>query len=206
MEEKDIHAELASIRSLMERSSRFLSLSGLSGVLAGIYASIGAFIAYKLVFEKHNSLTISDSYIENPSIYHVLYLIATVVLVLSILTGILLSIREAKKKKEQYWNPVSKRLIANMAIPLVTGGIFILILISKAEYQFIAASCLLFYGLALIAASQYTFSDVKYLGFCQIILGLLAALTPESGLLFWIAGFGVLHIIYGTIMHFKYKQ
>lgn len=206
MEEKDIHSELASIRSLMERSSRFLSLSGLSGVLAGIYASIGAFIGYRLVFEKYNGLIISDSYAENPSIYHSLYLIALLVLVLSVLTGILLSIREAKKKKEQYWNPVSKRLITNMAIPLATGGLFILILISKADYQFIAASCLLFYGLALIAASQYTFSDVKYLGFCQIILGLLAAWIPESGLLFWIAGFGVLHIIYGAIMHFKYKQ
>ena len=206
MEEKDIHSELASIRSLMERSSRFLSLSGLSGVLAGIYASIGAFIGYRLVFEKYNGLIISDSYAENPNIYHALYLIAALVLVLSVLTGILLSIREAKKKKEHYWNPVSKRLITNMAIPLVTGGLFILILISKAEYQFIAASCLLFYGLALTAASQYTFSDVKYLGFCQITLGLLAAWMPENGLLFWIAGFGLLHIIYGAIMHFKYKQ
>jgi hypothetical protein len=206
MEEKDIHSELASIRSLMERSSRFLSLSGLSGVLAGIYASIGAFWSYQLVTDKYNSLIISDSYAENPSIYHALYLIATLVLVLSVLTGILLSIREAKKKKEQYWNPVSKRLITNMAIPLASGGIFILILISKADYQYIAAACLLFYGLALTAASQYTFSDVKYLGFCQIILGLLAAWIPESGLLFWIAGFGVLHIIYGAIMHFKYKQ
>lgn len=206
MEEKDIHSELASIRSLMERSSRFLSLSGLSGVLAGIYAAVGAFIGYKLVFEKYNGLIISDSYTENPSIYHALYLIAGAVLVLSVLTGILLSIREAKKKKEQYWNPVSKRLIANMAIPLAAGGVFILILISKADYQYIAAVCLLFYGLALTAASQYTFSDVKYLGFCQISLGLLAAWTPENGLLFWIAGFGVLHIIYGAIMHFKYKQ
>lgn len=206
MEEKDIHSELASIRSLMERSSRFLSLSGLSGVLAGIYASIGAFGAYQLVTDKYNSLIISDSYAENPNIYHALALIATVVLVLSVITAILLSIREAKKKKEHYWNPVSKRLITNMAIPLVTGGLFILILISKADYQYIAAACLLFYGLALTAASQYTFSDVKYLGFCQITLGLLAAWMPENGLLFWIAGFGILHIIYGAIMHFKYKQ
>lgn len=206
MEEKDIHSELASIRSLMERSSRFLSLSGLSGVLAGFYASFGAYTVHNLIFERYNGLIIGESYAENPDIYQSIFIIALAVLALSILTGILLSIREAKKKKENYWNPVSKRLITNMAIPLVTGGLFIAILLFKGNYQFIAASCLLFYGLALVAASQYTFSDVKYLGLCQIVLGLLAAWMHENGLLFWVVGFGVLHIIYGSIMHFKYKQ
>jgi hypothetical protein len=206
MEEKDIHSELASIRSLMERSSRFLSLSGLSGVMAGIYALFGAFIGYNIVIEKYNSLTISDSYSDNSLIYHQLILIAGMILLLSILTCLILSIREAKKKGENYWNPVSKRLISSMAIPLFTGGFFIIILLLKAEYNLIASASLIFYGLSLISASQYTFSDVKWLGFCQITLGLLAALSPESGLILWAFGFGVLHIIYGTFMHFKYNR
>lgn len=206
MEEKDIHSELASIRSLMERSSRFLSLSGLSGVMAGIYALIGAFIGYGIVKEKYTSLTISDSYLDNPLIYHQLLLIAGIILLLSILTCLILSIREAKKKGENYWNPVSKRLIISTAIPLFTGGLIIIILFLKAEYSLIASACLIFYGLSLISASQYTFSDVKWLGFCQITLGLLAALSPESGLILWAFGFGVLHIIYGTVMHFKYNR
>jgi len=206
MEEKDIHSELASIRSLMERSSRFLSLSGLSGVISGIYALIGAFIGYRLVIEKYGSLTISDSYLDNPLIYHQLLLIAGIILLLSILTCLILSIREAKKKGENYWNPVSKRLIISMATPLFTGALFIIILLLKAEYNLIASACLIFYGLSLISASQYTFSDVKWLGFCQITLGLLAALSPESGLILWAFGFGVLHIIYGTVMHFKYNR
>ena len=206
MEEKDIHSELASIRSLMERSSRFLSLSGLSGVMAGIYALIGAFIGYGIVKEKYTSLTISDSYLDNPLIYQQLLLIAGIILLLSILTCLILSIREAKKKGENYWNPVSKRLIISTAIPLFTGGLLIIILFLKAEYSLIASACLIFYGLSLISASQYTFSDVKWLGFCQITLGLLAALSPESGLILWAFGFGVLHIIYGTVMHFKYNR
>lgn len=206
MEEKDIHSELASIRSMMERSSRFLSLSGLSGVISGIYALIGAFIGYRLVIEKYGSLTISDSYLDNPLIYHQLLLIAGIILLLSILTCLILSIREAKKKGENYWNPVSKRLIISMATPLFTGALFIIILLLKAEYNLIASSSLIFYGLSLISASQFTFSDVKWLGFCQITLGLLAALSPESGLILWAFGFGVLHIIYGTFMHFKYNR
>ena len=206
MEEKDIHSELASIRSLMERSSKFLSLSGLSGVLAGIYALIGAFIGYKIVNEKYGNLTISDSYTDNSPIYHQLILIAGLILLLSILSGLLLSIRQAKKKGENYWNPVSRRLISSMAIPLFTGGLFIIILFLRLEYDLIASACLIFYGLSLISASQYTFSDVKWLGICQIILGLLAGLIPASGLLFWVIGFGLLHIIYGTVMHFKYNR
>jgi hypothetical protein len=93
-----------------------------------------------------------------------------------------------------------------MAIPLFTGGLFISILLLKAEYNLIASACLIFYGLSLISASQYTFSDVKWLGFCQIALGLLAALSPQYGLVFWAFGFGLLHIIYGTFMHFKYNR
>jgi hypothetical protein len=206
MEEKDIHSELASIRSLMERSSKFLSLSGLSGVMAGIYALIGAFIGYRIVNQKYNSLSINDTYTDNSLIYHQLILIAALVLLLSVLSGILLSIRQAKKKGENYWNPVSRRLISSMLIPLFTGGLFIIILFLRLEYDLIASACLIFYGLSLISASQYTFSDVKWLGICQIILGLLAALIPASGLLFWVIGFGLLHIIYGTVMHFKYNR
>lgn len=206
MKEKDIHSELASIRTLMERSSKFLSLSGLSGVLAGIYALIGAFIGYRIVYEKYGSLAIGDSYTNNSILYQQLILIAGLILMLSIISCILLSIRQAKKKSENYWNPVSRRLISSIAIPLFTGGLFIIILFLRFEYDLIASACLIFYGLSLVSASQYTFSDVKWLGYCQIILGLLAALIPESGLLFWVIGFGFLHIIYGTAMHFKYNR
>lgn len=206
MEEKDIHSELASIRSLMERSSKFLSLSGFSGVMAGIYALIGAFIGYRIVNEKYGSFAISDSYTDNSMIYHQLIMIAVLILLLSVSSGLLLSIRQAKKKGENYWNPVSRRLISSMLIPLFTGGLFIIILFLRLEYDLIASACLIFYGLSLISASQYTFSDVKWLGFCQIILGLLAALIPASGPLFWVIGFGLLHIIYGTVMHFKYNR
>lgn len=206
MKESDVHSELASIRSLMERSTKFISLSGLSGVLAGVYALIGAYTGYCIVYQKYNGLTVSDSYESNPLIYQQLILIAAIVLILSVTTGILLTIRQAKKKGEKYWNPVSRRLVANMAIPLITGGIFIIILLLRTNYDIIASACLVFYGLSLVSGSQFTFTDVKWLGLCEITLGLLALLIPECGFWFWITGFGVLHIIYGTVMHFKYNR
>jgi len=206
MQEKDIYSELSSIRNLMERSSKFISLSGLSGIMAGIYALIGSFIGYKIVYNDHGGLQYRSSYISQPEILWQLALIAALVLVLSLVTGIWLTIRQARKKGEKFWNPVSKRLLVNMAIPLLTGGLFILILLIRGDYGIIASACLIFYGLALIAASHYTLSDVKWLGFCEIVLGLVAALLPGYGIVFWTAGFGVLHILYGSIMHFKYNQ
>lgn len=206
MQEKDIYSELSSIRNLMERSSKFISLSGLSGIMAGIYSLIGAFVAYKIVYNARGILQYRDSYISESQILWQLTSIAAGVLVLSLVTGIWLTIRQARKKGEKFWNPVSKRLLVNMTIPLVTGGLFILILLIRGEYAIISSACLIFYGLALIAAGHYTLSDVKWLGFSEIILGLVAALVPGYGIVFWTIGFGILHILYGSIMHFKYNQ
>lgn len=205
MQEKDIYSELSSIRNLMERSSKFISLSGLSGIMAGVYALIGAFIGYKIVYNTQGILQYRDSYISESQILWQLTSIAAGVLVLSLVTGIWLTIRQARKKGENFWNPVSKRLLVNMTIPLVTGGLFILILLIRGEYAIICSACLIFYGLALIAGSHYTLSAVKWLGFSEIIIGLMAALIPGYGIIFWTLGFGILHILYGSIMHFKYN-
>lgn len=206
MEEKDIYTELSSIRNLMERSAKFISLSGLSGIMAGVYALIGSFLAYRIVYSGTGGLNYRTHYIDEPMVIWQLFLIAMAVLFFSIITGIWLTIRESRKKGETVWNPVSKRLLANLAIPLVTGGLLILILFLRGEYAIIASASLIFYGLALISGSHYTFSAVKWLGFGEIILGLLAALLPGYGIIFWVSGFGLLHIIYGTVMHFKYNQ
>ncbi|WP_260170913.1 hypothetical protein [Mucilaginibacter lappiensis] len=199
MEEKDIHAELSSIRDLMERSAKFISLSGLSGIMAGIYALIGAGIGYSLLktgdYEHNNIVSIAE-----------LFLVAFAVLILSIGTGVWLSYRKAQKNGQPFWSTGSKRLLINMAIPLVSGGLFTFILIYHGHYGIVAPATLIFYGMALVAGSHYTYSGVKSLGIIEILLGLLAALVPGYGLLFWTIGFGVLHIIYGTVMHFKYDS
>lgn len=205
MQEKDIYSELSSIRNLMERSTKFISLSGMSGIMAGVYALIGAFVGYKIVYGNSINLDYRDNYVNGTEILAQLMLVAATVLLLSLVTGIWLTIRLARKKGENFWNPVSQRLLVNLAVPLITGGFFILILIIRGEYGIISPACLIFYGLALISGGQYTLSGVKWLGYCEVVLGLLAALFPGFGIVFWVIGFGLLHILYGTIMHFKYN-
>jgi len=210
MEEKDIQNELASIRSIMERSSKFISLSGLSGILAGIYALIGSGIAYYILYngerrDTYNPKYYSLEYFMDSDIGHLLIL-AICILVASILTAYVLSSRQSKRKGQPIWSPASKSLLFYMATPLITGGILTLILLHRGYYGIVSPSCLIFYGLALTSASNFTFSDVKYLGILEIILGLIAACLPGYGLLFWALGFGVLHIIYGSMMYLKYDK
>jgi len=208
MEENQVHQDLASIRSLMERSSKFISLSGLSGVLAGVYALIGAGFAYCIIYHVFDSPVPPR---ENISFSHLsdliqLFVLALIVLIASVTTGVILSMRKAKRKGQPFWGKTSKALLFNMVIPLLTGGLLIVIFILRGYYGIIGPSSLIFYGLALIGASNYTFTDVKYLGLSEIVLGLVAALLPGYGLLFWAIGFGVLHIVYGSIMYFKYDR
>lgn len=201
METKDYLKDIQDIKSMMAQSSQFISLSGFSGILAGIYAIIGAIIAYFLI-ENERSYYIT---LESVTFKYIL-LTAFVVLVLSIGTAYLLTIRKAKKVGEKVWNPTSKRLIINFGIPLTTGGIFSLLLLKNGYYGLIAPITLIFYGLACVNASKYTLRDVRYLGISQIILGLIATEFSGYGLYFWVIGFGICHILYGSIMHFKYDR
>ncbi|BAU53303.1 hypothetical protein [Mucilaginibacter gotjawali] len=211
MEEKQIQDDLASIRSLMERSSKFISLSGLSGILAGIYALIGAGVAYYELYigiGRHHfnpHFRIVEN-IEDSFLLFTLLLIALAVLLASLLTGFILTARKAKKKGQPIWGNTSRALIFNMALPLVSGGLLILILLFRNYYGIVSPASLIFYGLALVGASNFTYKDVRYLGICEIALGLIAACLPGYGLLFWAIGFGVLHIIYGSMMYFKYDR
>jgi len=203
MEEKDVYAELSSIRNLMERSSKFISLSGLAGILAGVYALAGAWFAARIL-SNHDDMGFPPE--DVPVIVRAMVVVALAILVLSIVTSYWLSMRKAKKRNENVWNPVSKRLLVASGIPFITGGLFIAALLLKGEYTLIAASCLIFYGLALVAGSQYTYQEVKWLGLGEILLGLLAVFVPNQHLIFWTIGFSLLHILYGILMHFKYER
>lgn len=198
--------DIAQIRTIMERSSSFISLSGLSGVLAGIYAIAGAYIAYRIVYIEKSALGSREFYINETDVIIKLGIIALVVLVLAVSTGLILTARKNGKSTFSFSDEGLRNLLENLLIPLAAGGIFILILVNRGFYSIVAPSFLIFYGLALVNGSKFTLKDIKYLGIIEIALGLGCALLPGYGLLFWAFGFGVMHILYGTIMYFKYER
>ena len=192
----------------MERSSRFISLSGLSGIAAGICALAGAWFAYKEFapyYTEYNGRGVYSG--EDFQLLKLrLLFIAIAVLAAALVSSFYFTWRKAKHNKLPIWDLTAKRLMINMLIPLVTGGLFILALYQYNEWMFIAPACLIFYGLALVNASKYTLTDVRYLGLFQILLGLINTQFVGYGLYFWALGFGVLHIIYGFVMWWKYEK
>jgi hypothetical protein len=201
--------ELKTIRKIMEESTKFLSISGLSGVFLGLFAIAGALIAFFLILDKgiinYEEYFSSLSEKSTESIRWKLLIDALSVLLLCLLTAFYFSIRKAERTGKSFWTPVSKRLLFNLFIPLIAGGCFALILLIQNQIGIIVPVLLIFYGLALVNASKFTYNEVFYLGVFEIITGLVSAFFPSLGLLFWILGFGIIHIVYGLFMYRKYE-
>ena len=199
--------DIKAIRKIMEESSRFLSLSGLSGVFIGLTAISGALFAY--LFILNGSIFYEEYLINHPAeetlkLKWQLIADAFFVLVLSVLLALYFSIKKTKRDGKNYMTPISRRLLINLLIPLATGGVFVSVLLLQNQIQLIVPCFLIFYGLSLVNAGKFTFGEIFYLGLLEIITGLVSAFIPGWGLLFWIFGFGILHIIYGLSMYRKY--
>ena len=204
--EQDYIKDITEMRSMMERSSKFLSLSGWAGVMAGIYALAGAYMAYAIFGFNPDSTVYSTASEGLPSSLLRVILLAMAILLLAVGTAIFLSYKKAKKRGEKFWNPTARRLLLHMAVPLVAGGLLILILIAKGLIGLVAPFSLIFYGLALYNASKFTYEEVKSLGLIEIALGLFGSYFNEYGLLCWALGFGVAHIVYGIYLHYRYER
>lgn len=198
---------LSDIKHLMERSSRFISLSGLSGVFAGVYALFGAYAAF--VYMNSSDIRSNDVYSTKTADftgYSFFFIDAALVLVMTIGTGIFLTTRKAQKDGNSIFDLTAKKLLLNLCIPLFAGGIFCLALIMHGSVIYIAPVMLIFYGLSLINASKYTRSEIRALGLVEVLLGLASSFILGYGLFFWSVGFGACHILYGTYMYFKYEK
>lgn len=212
MNEHNQHLEtLTEIRSLMERSTRFLSLSGLSGVAAGVIALLGAAMIYIYLGIMPFG---GERYLENITgnkwgmdYQTFLLLDGALVMIFALLAGFYFTWRKSKKGNYPLFDATAKRLALNLALPLAAGGVFCLIILLKHKMVgLVAPATLIFYGLTLLNASKYTYDDIRYLGISEIILGLIATWFIGYGLLFWSIGFGILHIIYGLLMYRKYER
>jgi hypothetical protein len=207
MVQQDEHLnDLHEIRSMMERSSRFVSLSGLSGVFAGSFALLAALAVF--LFQRdffwgryyNNGIFIREELLSRGDFTKFLIFIlvvGTITLVLALSAGVIFTARNAKRKGLPYWDKSGKRMIINLFIPLITGGLFCLVLLYHKQIYLLAPATIIFYGLALINASKYI---------CEIVLGLIASIFIGYGLVFWTIGFGILHIIYGSLMYFRYER
>jgi len=197
--------DLREIRDIMNRSSRFISLSGLSGISAGILGLAGAYLGWKYILTDPKYLSYEPHLLPDSQLTTLL-LLAGAMLLLAIGTTLMFTQLATRKKQQKAWDQQAKRLLLNLLIPLICGGLLCPILLIKGFAGMALALSLVFYGLALVNASKYTLNEVRMLGLVQVVLGLAAFLFIEYALLFWAVGFGGVHIVYGSIMNLKYKS
>lgn len=200
---------LRDIRSMMEKSARFISLSGWSGVWAGSVALVGSIVARSWLSDIHPHDYLSSAAESSVNVSETLarfLVLAAAIFVLALAGAYYFTLRKTKRDGKTLWNSASRRMVGQMAIPLCAGGIFALHFIYNGHTTYVAPICLAFYGMALINGSKYTLSDIKYLGLCLLVLGCVNLFLPAFGLEFWALGFGVLHILYGIVMWNKYDK
>ncbi|NII24972.1 hypothetical protein HB364_07775 [Pseudoflavitalea sp. X16] len=203
---------LQDIKRMMERSSRFISLSGWSGISAGICALMGAWAAYlrlKGFLVYHSGRTHQGIYAEESASYNLfidLMIIAAITFAAALISAFFFTYIRTRRNGVPMWDRTVQRLAWNTILPMAVGGIVILRALELGYYEMVAPGCLIFYGLALVNASKYTLGEVRYLGYGQIILGILNLWIINEGLYFWAAGFGILHIVYGAVMWWKYER
>jgi hypothetical protein len=202
--------DLKHIRNIMERSTKFLSLSGFSGIAAGIIALVGAAGAYFFVFKqgtvKYDEHIRSLSDVSTMRIRLQMAALAVSVLVGAVGAAWYFSLRKAKRAGTRLWTTTARRTLYHFLIPLITGGFFCIALMINNNVHLLGSAMLIFYGLALINSGKFTVEEVHYLGLSEIALGILAGFFLNYGLLFWALGFGVMHIVYGVRMYYKYDR
>ncbi|HMK39611.1 MAG TPA: hypothetical protein VK569_09735 [Bacteroidota bacterium] len=199
--------DISAIRSMMERASKFLSLSGLSGISAGVVALAGAWAAGRALQESGAHIPLpGEPGPGGAGLSGFLIADAATVLVVALACSTFFSVRMARKKGFPLWGPTTIYLLAALMIPLATGGAFCGLLLYHGLYGLLPAAMLIFYGLALLNAGNFTFGEVRYLGAIDVLLGLTAGFRPALGLILWAGGFGLLHIVYGILLYAKYEK
>ena len=197
---------LREIRSIMERSTTFMSLTGLSGVVSGLIGILTVIIVsvkLKSVFLSGNAIY---RMVTQPDLRLFIIITALAALILALASGLLLTCLKARKRKQEIWNSVSRRFAVHLFLPLVAGGLFTIALVLNGQLQFVCPAMLLFFGLALVNAARFVQMDMFWLGTLEVSLGVAASFWTPGGLILWGGGFGLATLLYGTFMYFKYER
>lgn len=204
---------LQDIKNLMESSSRFTSLSGLSGVSAGIVAIIGSLVVSNSlgigIFEKAQGImdyTTSSTPSGDGKTLQFLIITALAVFTFAAISALFFAGRKARSNDAKLMGSSGRKFIFNHSLFLLTGALFSVILINYGIYFLVVPVLLMFFGMGLISASKFSFNVIRNLGIAEIALGLTLAMMPVYALLFFVIGFGVMNIIFGLIVHFNYDK
>ena len=206
--------DLGLIKDLMEKSSKFSNVSGIAVLFTGFLALIGAtFIYFDIGFsvsDVHISYNQLISQNGKPDVLNIklklLISIASLILATSLITLYITARNKSGNEGIPLFNSSFSRTLKSLFIPLFSGGVFCVFLLYHQMFGLVAPATLIFYGLGLISCSKYSYYELEFLGYFELVLGFIASYFMGTGLLFWIIGFGIAHILFGYYIHVKYDK
>src|SRR5271156_2059440 len=145
-ENKEVSLEtLQEIRSIMDRSARFITLSGWSGIWAGSTALVGAYIGYGWLKNpqiRYAGLTSEGTFDYFDPFINRLILLAIGVFIVAISGGVYFTYQKTKAHGSKLWNNASRQLMLQLFYPLFAGGVFSVTFIYYGCSMFVAPACL----------------------------------------------------------------
>ena len=175
--------DLRFIRETMERSAAFTAVSGWGQVLLGLTALAAAWLAARQAA---------------PFAWLRVWLAEAL---LAVAIGLLSCTWKANLRGLPLFSGPARKVIFGLAPPLIAGAFLTFALFRSGSVSALPATWLLLYGAGIMTGGSYSVPIVPVMGICFMVLGGLTALAPAAWSTYFLAaGFGGLHIIFGTII------
>jgi hypothetical protein len=191
---REAEENLRVIRELMERSTKYSTFSGLSGVLAGAASIVGCLV----------TRTLGQQPLD-PTAFRVSFLTTwAVVILFAIGADYLLTKRRAARVGKHILSRLGKQMFLGSTPGLGTGALLTLYFMSHNLLSDIYPVWMLCYGIAVCAVGLFSQKEVSYLGAAFLVAGAMTLLLlPTWGLPMMAVTFGGFHIAYGIAMSRK---
>jgi hypothetical protein len=184
-----VHAveNLRFIRETMERSASFTAVPGRGGILMGLTALGAAAVAAQQ----------AGAYA-----WLVVWVLEAAV---ALMIGALAIIRKARTANLPILSGPSRKFSLSLAPPLLAGALLTVVFFRAGLISAIPGMWLLLYGAGVIAGGSFSVRVVPVMGICFMATGAAALFSPAAwGNYYLAAGFGGLHILFGTIIARSY--
>jgi len=185
----DSHAmdNLQYIRETMERAASFTAVPGVGGIAIGCTALAAAAIAAR----RHDLAS-----------WLVVWLAEGL---LAWTIGFAGSALKSRRVHMPLLSGPGRKFLLGLAPPLVVGGLLTLALFQAGMGAPLPGIWLLLYGAGMLTGGAASVRVVPLMGACFMAVGAAALfLPPEWGNVMLAAGFGGIHIVFGTIITVKY--
>ena len=175
--------DLRFIRDTMERSAAFTAVSGWGYILLGLTAIAAAWLAARQVSDfAWLRLWLAEGLV-------------------AVAIGLLSCTWKANRRGLPLFSGPARKVALGLAPPLVAGAFLTFLLFRAGLPSALPATWLLLYGAGIMTGGAFSVAIVPVMGFCFMLLGGLAVLSPVAwGNWFLAAGFGGLHIVFGLII------